>query len=139
MKKTLLIDSSRETGLFHTFLLSLAGHLVTEVRSPVDALGRIIGAKGTPAPFQLLVISHFHPAIPFGTFIDSLRDAGCTLPVLVFLRPGNPAPIPLPGVAWCLPDDALEAVSAPHPHTLPTPPPIRDPGTGRIPDLSLHP
>lgn len=111
MKNTLILDSNAETGLFHTLLFTLAGHRVTEVRSPADALSRLLGGERSGASYHLLVISRYHPSIPFESFLASLREGGGKVPVLVFRRPENPPETLLPGVSWCAADDALEAVS----------------------------
>lgn len=131
MKKTLILDSNSETGLFHSFLLTLAGHRITEVRSPADALSRILAASRSRDPFHLLVISNYPPSLPFETFIEALREGGGKVPVLVFRRPKNPAPSPLTGVVWCMADDALETISALRLDQPSLPVPV--PGTGADP------
>jgi len=81
-KNVLVLDSETETCLRITFLLKLAGCMVTTVKKAEEAINCIANRQVSSQQFDLLVISNYMPYISNPKIFIEIIKIGFSIPIL---------------------------------------------------------
>jgi DNA-binding NtrC family response regulator len=85
-KNVLVLDSETETCRRITFLLKLAGCMVTTVKNAEEAINGIANRRMTSQQFDLLVISNYTPYISNPKLFIEIIKIGFFMPIIFIDR-----------------------------------------------------